>query len=120
MCVSWAKANVQDSVCPCLVVGISAFIRLFESITSNEGLEASDNLEIGICLCIFTGLDFATKFVNVSQRLQLAIDEGVSFRKQLVLHAYAGNTPLFELRDELPTHMSTDKNGGTAAHGLRS
>ena len=58
------------------------------------------DVEVRVLLRVFAGTDLAAELVDVCQRLQLAVDEGVGFGEQLILQAHASYTTALQLLDE--------------------
>lgn len=94
----------QDRIGAGLRIRVRAAQRLVHAPAGDQRLDARDDREIRIALRILAGLDLAAELVDLGERLALAVDEAVGFRKLLVLDAHAGDAALLELSHE-PAHV---------------
>ena len=78
-------------------VGLGPAQRLIHAPTRDQRLDARDNREIAIPLGILAGGYLAHKFLDIGERLALAVQETVGLWKLLVLDANARNAALLEL-----------------------
>ena len=90
----------QNGIGAGAMIGLGPPESFAETPSGNKSLDARDNAKIIIQLGILAGLNLAAKFVDVGQRLCVARNETVRFRKNLVFYTNRRNPSLLKFMDQ--------------------